>query len=87
MKRALDFLKTDKEKVAAAIARKGTFGDPATVRKTVYHFSELYSIALTREEIDAVIVAARIEVEAKKFGGAEKFVASGLLAKALGQGR
>src|SRR5580765_3815546 len=45
MKRALDFLKTDKEKVAAAIAKKGTFGDPATVRKTVYHFSELYSIA------------------------------------------
>ena len=87
MKRALDFLKTDKEKVAAAIARKGTFGDPATVRKTVYHFSELYSIALTREEIDAVIVAARIEAEAKKFGGPDKFVASGILAKALGQSR
>jgi NitT/TauT family transport system substrate-binding protein len=87
MKRALDFLKTDKEKVAAAIAKKGTFGDPATVRKTVYHFSDLYSIALTKEEIDAVIVAARIEAEAKKFGGPDKFVAGGILAKALGQGR
>jgi hypothetical protein len=53
----------------------------------VYHFSELYSIALTKEEIDAVIAAAHIEPEAKKFGGAEKFFASNLLAKAMGQSR
>jgi ABC-type nitrate/sulfonate/bicarbonate transport system substrate-binding protein len=87
MKRGLEFLRTDKEKVAAAIIKKGTFGEPATVRKTVYHFSELYSIALTKEEIDAVIAAAHIEPEAKKFGGAEKFFASNLLAKAMGQSR
>src|ERR1051325_2278350 len=83
MKRGIDFLRADKEKVAAAIIRKGTFGDPSTVRKTVYHFSELYSIALTKDEIDAVIVAARIEAEARKFGGPEKFFAPGILAKAM----
>jgi hypothetical protein len=87
MKRGLDFLKTDKEKVAAAVIKKGIFGDPVTVRKTVYYFSDLYSISVTKEDIDAVIAAARIEAEAKKFGGAEKFFAGGILGKALGQGR
>ena len=87
MKRGLDFLRTDKEKVAAAVIKKGIFGDPATIRKTVYYFSDLYSISITREDIDAVIAAARIEAEAKKFGGAEKFFAGGILARALGQSR
>ena len=87
MKRGLDFLKTDKEKVAAAVIKKGIFGDPTTIRKTVYYFSDLYSVSITREDIDALIAAARIEAEAKKFGGAEKFYVSAPLAKALGQSR
>jgi NitT/TauT family transport system substrate-binding protein len=87
MKRGLDFLKTDKEKVAAAVIKKGTFGDPATVRKTVYQFSELYSISITKEDIEALIAAARIEPEAKKFGGAEKLFAAPVLSKALSQSR
>jgi NitT/TauT family transport system substrate-binding protein len=87
MKRGLDFLRTDKEKVAAAVVKKGIYGDPATIRKTVYYFSDLYSISITKEDIDAVIAAARIEAEAKKFGGAERFFAAAPLAKALGQGR
>jgi hypothetical protein len=87
MKHGLDFLKTDKEKVATAVIKKGIFGDPVTVRKTVYYFSDLYSISITKEDIDAVIAAARIEAEAKKFGGAEKFFAGGILAKALAQSR
>src|SRR5207249_12233509 len=86
MKRGLDFLKADKEKVAAAVIKKGTFGDPATVRKTVYQFADLYSLAITKEDVDAVISAARIEAEAKKFG-AEKFFAGALLNKGLGRGR
>jgi ABC-type nitrate/sulfonate/bicarbonate transport system substrate-binding protein len=87
LKRGLDYLKTDKEKVAAAVIKKGTFGNPTTVRKTVYQFSELYSLPITKEDIDALIAAARIEPEAKKFGGAEKFFAGALLGKALGQNR
>jgi ABC-type nitrate/sulfonate/bicarbonate transport system substrate-binding protein len=87
MKRGLDFLKADKEKVAAVVIKKGTFGDPATVRKTVYQFADLYSLAITKEDVDAVISAARIEAEAKKFGGAEKFFAGALLSKGLGRGR
>lgn len=87
MKRGLDFLRTDKEKVAAAVIKKNIFGDPATVRKTVYQFSDLYSISITKDDIEALFAAARIEAEAKKFGGAEKFFAGTLLTKALSQGR
>jgi ABC-type nitrate/sulfonate/bicarbonate transport system substrate-binding protein len=84
MKRSLEFLKAEKEKVAAAVIKKGTFGDPATVRKTFYQFSELYSVSIAKDEIEALIAAAKIEAEAKKFGGAEKFFAGALQSKALG---
>ena len=87
MRRGLDYLKSDKEKVAAAVIKKNTFGDPATIRKTVYQFADVYSLAITKEEVDALIAAARIEAEAKKFGGAEKFFAGALLSRALGQSR
>jgi ABC-type nitrate/sulfonate/bicarbonate transport system substrate-binding protein len=87
LKRGLDYLKSDKEKVAAAVIKKNTFGDAATIRKTVYQFADVYSLAITKEEVDALIVAARIEAEAKKFGGAEKFFAGALLSRALGQSR
>jgi NitT/TauT family transport system substrate-binding protein len=83
LKHGLDFLKTDKEKVAAAVIKKNKFGDPATVRKVVNRFSNLYSLSITRDDIEALFVAAHIEAEAKKFGGAEKFFAGRLLAKAI----
>jgi ABC-type nitrate/sulfonate/bicarbonate transport system substrate-binding protein len=87
LKRGLDYLKSDKERVAAAVIKKNIFGDAATIRKTVYQFADVYSLAITKEEVDALIVAARIEAEAKKFGAAEKFFAGALLSKALGQSR
>jgi NitT/TauT family transport system substrate-binding protein len=87
MRRSLNFLKAETEKVAAAVIKKGTFGDPATVRKTVYQFSDLYSLAVTKEDIEAVIGAARVEAEAKKIGGAEKFFAGALLSRALAPAR
>jgi uncharacterized protein YpuA (DUF1002 family) len=87
MKRGLDFLRTDKEKVAANIIKSNKFGDPATIRKVVNQFSTVYSIGITKEDIEALFVAAHIEAEAKKLGGAEKFFTRSLLSKALGQNR
>ena len=84
MKRSLEFLKIEKEKVGAAVIKKGAFGDPATVRKTVYQFSDLYSISIGTQEIEALIAAAKIDAEARKLGGAEKFFAGNLLTRALG---
>src|SRR5574341_293152 len=85
--RGLDFLKKNRDKVADAVIKKNSFGDPATVRKVVNQFADLYSIAITKDDIDALISATRIEAEAKKLGGAEKFFTSQFLTKALGQGR
>lgn len=87
MKRGMDLLKTDPERVIAAVLKKKSYGDPATVRKVVEHFSDLYSISITKGEIDNVIAAARIEAEAKKLGGAEKFFIGNLAARALAQSR
>ena len=87
LRRSMELLKTDKEKVIAAGVRKGTFGDPGTIRKVVEHFSDLYSVSITKEDIEALIIAARIEAEAKRLGGAEKFFIGSYAAKALGQNR
>jgi ABC-type nitrate/sulfonate/bicarbonate transport system substrate-binding protein len=87
MKRGMDLIKNDKEKVIATVVKKGTYGDPATIRKVVEQFSGLYSIAITKEDIESLIAAARIEAEAKKFGAAEKFFIGAPAARALGQSR
>jgi ABC-type nitrate/sulfonate/bicarbonate transport system substrate-binding protein len=85
--RGLDFLRSNKEKMAAAIIKKNQFGDPRTVHKTVYHFSDLYSLSISKQDIESVIAAAGIQAEAKKFGGAEKFLTGTVLTKALSQSR
>jgi ABC-type nitrate/sulfonate/bicarbonate transport system substrate-binding protein len=85
--RGLDFLKKNRDKVAEAVIKKNTFGDPATVRKVVSQFAELYSLSISKEDIEALIAATRIEAEARKLGGAEKFFTRQFLTKALGQNR
>jgi ABC-type nitrate/sulfonate/bicarbonate transport system substrate-binding protein len=83
--RGLDFLKKNPDKVADGVIKKNTFGDPATVRKVVNRFAALYSIAIAKEDIEALVAATRIETEAKKLGGAEKFFTRQFILKALGQ--
>lgn len=85
--RGLDFLKGNQEKVAAAVIAKNKFGDPATVRTVINQFASLYSISITKDDIEALIAATRIEAEAKKLGGAEKFFTRQFLMKASGLGR
>jgi len=62
-------------------------GDPATMRQVINQFATLYSISITRDDIDSLITATRIEAEAKKFGGPDKFFTRQFLAKATGQSR
>ena len=87
IKRGLDFLAGNHEKVAAVVIKKNNFGDPATVRKVIAQFAEVYSVAITKEDIEALIAATRIEAEAKKLGGADKFFTRQFSPKALGQSR
>ena len=85
--RGLDFLQKNPTKVADAVIKKSTFGEPATVRKVINQFAGLYSISITKDDIDSLIAATRIEAEAKKLGGAEKFFSQQFFLKALGQRR
>jgi NitT/TauT family transport system substrate-binding protein len=87
LKRGLDFLGANQEKVAAAVIKKNKFGDPATVRQVINQFAALYSISITRDDIESLISATRIEAEAKKFGGPDKFFTRQFLGKAMGQSR
>ena len=87
LKRSMDIIRTDKERVVAAIVRKGAFGDPRVVRKVVDHFSEFYSIGITKEDVDELAAIGKVEPEMKKLGGAEKIFLGPLVAKALAQTR
>jgi NitT/TauT family transport system substrate-binding protein len=85
--RGLEFLKKNPAKVTDSVLKKNTFGDPATVRRVINRFADLYSTSISREDIEALIAATRIEAEAKKLGGPEKFFNRQFLTKALGQSR
>ena len=85
--RGLDFLKNNREKVAEAVIRKNTFGDPTMVRRVINQFADLYSTSISKKDIDALINATRIEAEAKKLGGSEKFFTQEFSNKALSQSR
>ena len=87
MKRSMDIIRTDKDRVIAAIVKKRSFGDPNTVRKVVDHFSEFYSIGITKEDIEELAAVSKVELEMKKLGGAEKFFLGPVVAKALAQTR
>jgi NitT/TauT family transport system substrate-binding protein len=85
--RGLDFLKKNRDKVADAVVKKNKFGDAATVRKVINQFADLYSTSITKDDIEALIAATRIEAEAKKLGGPEKFFTREFLIRAGGPGR
>ena len=85
--RGLDFLKKSREKVAEAVINKNTFGDPAMVRRVINQFADLYATSISRKDIDALISATRLEAEAKRLGGPDKFFTQQFLTKAIGQSR
>ena len=87
LKRSMDLIKSDKEKVLAAVLRKRVYEDPVIARKLIDQFSDLYSIAFAKEDVEALLAAAKLETEAKKVGGPEKFFLGPVLAKALGPAR
>jgi hypothetical protein len=51
----------------------------------VHRFADVYSLSISTADVEALIAATRIQAEAKKFGGPEKFLAGDVLSKALGK--
>jgi len=87
LKRSMDFIKTDKDKVLAAVLKKRAFEDPVIARKLIEQFSDLYSIAFAKEDVEALVAAAKLETEARKLGCVEKFFLGPTIAKALATAR
>ena len=69
----MDLIRTEKDRVLAAVLKKRTYEDPVIARKLIDQFAEQYSIAIAKEDVEALIAAGKVEAEAKKLGGAEKF--------------
>ena len=83
--RAMEVIRTDKERAAAAAFKKTAPGDLARERKALDYLADDYSIVISKENIQALIYAAGVEAEARKLGGAEKFFAADPQAKAVGR--
>ena len=80
--RGLDFLKKNPDRVAESVIKKNKFGDPTAVRQVINQFAGVYSTAISRDDIDALIAATKIDAEAKKVGGPDKFFTRQFLVKA-----
>lgn len=85
--RGLGFLKKNPDRVADAVIQKNKFGDPATVREVINRFADKYSIAVDHQDVEALIAATRIQAEATKLGGADKFFTRRFWTRASAQTR
>jgi len=83
--RAMEVIRTDKDRAVGAAFKKATHGDLATERKALDYLADDYSIVITKENIQALIYAAGVEAEARKLGGVEKFFAAEPQATAIGR--
>ena len=57
------------------------------MRKVVDHFSEFYSIGITKDDIEELAKVGKVEAEMKKIGGAERMFLGPIVAQALAQTR
>jgi NitT/TauT family transport system substrate-binding protein len=83
--RAMEVIRADKDRAAAAAFKKSARRDIANERKALEAIADDYSIVITKENIQALIFAAGVEAEARKIGGADKFFSADSQAKAIGR--
>jgi NitT/TauT family transport system substrate-binding protein len=81
--RAMEVIRTDKDRAIAAAFKKAARSDLANERKALDYLADDYSIVITKENIQALIYAAGVDAEARKLGGAEKFFAAEPQARAV----
>ncbi len=81
--RAMELIRSDKEKAIAAAFKKRRHGDVSNERKAIDDLADDYSIVITRENIQALIRAAGVEEEARKLGGPETFFIADLQRNAV----
>lgn len=83
--RAMEVIRTDKDRAAAAAFKKTPRSELAKERKALDYLADDYAITITKENLQALIHAAGVEADARKLGGAEKFYAAEPQARAAGR--
>lgn len=81
--RAMEAIRNDKDRATAAAFKKIPRADLAKERKVVESLADDYSIAITKQNIEALIYASGVEAEARKLGGVEEFFSAEAQAKAV----
>jgi hypothetical protein len=79
-------IQSDREKVLAAATKKEPGSDINVLRRSLSYTVDTYSIALTKRNIEALLLyAAKIGPVADRAGSMEKFFTDKFLLKALGK--
>ncbi|MGH7874879.1 MAG: ABC transporter substrate-binding protein [Candidatus Binatia bacterium] len=81
--RAMELIRSDKDRAIATAFKKNSRGDVSIERKALDYIADDYSVVITKENIQALITAAGVEEEARKLGGADKFFTAEMQIKAL----
>ena len=77
-------IQSSKDKVIAAAAKKDPSANVNVLRKSLDYTLDSFSIALGKKNIQALVSAAKINVNLDAPGASEKYFVDELLTKALG---
>jgi ABC-type nitrate/sulfonate/bicarbonate transport system substrate-binding protein len=84
MRSAMTLIQTHKDKVIAAAVKKDPKANVNVLRKSLDYTLDSFSIALGKRNIQALVSAARLNVNLDAPGGSEKYFVDDYLTKALG---
>jgi NitT/TauT family transport system substrate-binding protein len=83
LRNAMSIIRTSKEKVIAAAARKDPNANVNVLRKSLDYTLDSFSIALGKKNIQALVSAAKVNVNLDVPGSSEKFFVDDFLNRAL----
>ena len=84
LRNAMSVIQSGKDKVIAAAAKKDPSANVNVLRKSLDYTLDSFSIALGKKNIQALVSAAKINVNLDVPGGTEKFFVDEFLTRALG---
>jgi hypothetical protein len=80
----MSVIQTSKDKVIAAAAKKDPNANVNVLRKSLDYTLDSFSIALHKKNIQALVSAAKLNVNLDVPGGTEKFFVDDYLTKIIG---
>ena len=84
LRNAMNMIQTSKDKVIAAAAKKDPNANVNVLRKSLDYTLDSFSIALGKKNIQALVSAAKLNLNLDAPGGSEKFFVDDYLTKVVG---